>query len=122
MASLIGYGLMAYVLVPVLPRRGQRWAVAAVALVWITLVAISRLYLEEHWLSDVLAGLAIGIAYLAFWIAVIETVRQRLDRSPPVPAGPSAPAANGFPRTEPGSRRWPFCAANPVNRSVTMES
>ena len=102
MASLIGYGLMAYVLAPLLPRRGQRRAVAAFALVWITLVAVSRLYLEEHWLSDVLAGLAIGIAYLAFWIAVIEAVRQRLDRSGSQPALTAPSSAAGFFRYQRG--------------------
>jgi undecaprenyl-diphosphatase len=119
MASLIGYGLMAYVLVPVLPRRGQRWAVAAVALVWIALVAVSRLYLEEHWLSDVLAGLAIGIAYLAFWIAVIETVRQRLDRSRNQLPASQTVECNGIFPAEGASRRW---AANPAIRSITTES
>jgi membrane-associated phospholipid phosphatase len=124
MASLIGYGLMAYVLAPLLPRRGRRRAVAAFAVVWITLVAGSRLYLEEHWLSDVLAGLAIGIAYLAFWIAAIEAVRAHRQRSPrfekQLVAPRAAPGTNSISPTNSASRRW--ARANSPNPSITMES
>jgi undecaprenyl-diphosphatase len=124
MASLIGYGLMAYVLAPLLPRRGQGRTVAAFAIVWITLVAVSRLYLEEHWLSDVMAGLAIGIAYLAFWIAVIEAVRAHRQRSPRFKKQPVAPRAapgtNSISPASSASRRW--TRANSPNPSITMES
>lgn len=50
-------------------------ALAFVAL--LALVGFSRLYLEVHYLSDVLAGLALGTAWATAWLFVYET--RRLD-------------------------------------------
>ena len=52
-------------------RRGRTLSCIAAAL---TLLAVgwSRLYLEAHWLSDLVGGLALGLAYLLAAIWLVE--------------------------------------------------
>lgn len=68
-------------------RRG-RGVVAAVGVLFIVLVGVSRVFLGHHWLSDVTAGWALGAA----WATVVVTVhrifltvrRARSARSRPI--------------------------------------
>jgi undecaprenyl-diphosphatase len=56
----------------------RRWrgkvAAWAAAVLTATLVGISRLYLGAHWLTDVLAGWALGSAWLLLVVAVAQTL------------------------------------------------
>lgn len=79
-----GHSGSAFALAAVLARRWRRTAVPWFALA--TLVAFSRMYLNRHWLSDVVAGAAIGLA--AAW-AVYRWVpprarHERPEESPPI--------------------------------------
>ncbi|MDA8255318.1 MAG: HAD-IC family P-type ATPase [Betaproteobacteria bacterium] len=58
------YGFLAYLL---LRRASATWrrAGAAATVSLIVLIGFSRLYLGAHWLSDVLGGLAFGVAWVA---------------------------------------------------------
>lgn len=47
-----------------------RMGLAAAAAVYIGAVALSRLYLGAHWMSDVLGGMSLGLA----WVALVATV------------------------------------------------
>lgn len=71
------YGFLAAYLVCVVPRAGVRVTVAAAAVAMTALVALSRVYLGAHYLSDVLAGVAFGSAWLAVCITAISTLRRR---------------------------------------------
>ncbi len=55
-----------------------RWrALAVIGLVLILLlVGFSRIYLGVHYLSDVLAGMAVGLAWLALSLSAVETLRR----------------------------------------------
>ena len=55
-------------------RPGPRTAVRVVAVIMMVLVAIARVMLRAHWPSDVLGGLALGLA-LASIAAVLATRR-----------------------------------------------
>lgn len=79
-SSIVLYGFLAFLL-----ARGRapaaRWGIALVASVLIGLVSFSRLYLGAHWLSDVLAGLGLGTAWVAL-LAIAYTQHARQERLP----------------------------------------
>lgn len=83
--SMVVYGFLA-----VLVARGfsvpRRWLVYAVAALLICAIALSRLYLGAHWLSDVIGGLSLGLA----WVCVLAIAYYR--HSPPTPLPRSLPA------------------------------
>lgn len=56
------YGALALVLLLVLSRRGARWALAGAAAL-VLAVAASRVVLGMHYPTDVLAGIALGLAW-----------------------------------------------------------
>ena len=74
--SMLVYGLLAYVVVR---STSPAWhipaALAGVAL--IIFVGSSRVLLQVHYLSDVLAGYASAAAWVAICVAAVETVRWR---------------------------------------------
>lgn len=77
MGSLIGYGMLAYVVAHSVRRRGIDLLVAACAGVLVLTIGFSRLYLGAHYLSDVLAGFAAGIVWLAANIIALEASAPR---------------------------------------------
>jgi undecaprenyl-diphosphatase len=56
--------------------RHLRWIAYAGALVVIVSTGLSRVYLCEHWLTDVLGGFALG----ACWVALVLAARHWLHR------------------------------------------
>ncbi len=77
MASIVTYGLLAYLLFLALHGRWKRSALVIVALVVVLAIGFSRIYLGAHYASDVVGGFAIGGAWLAACISGIETARRR---------------------------------------------
>jgi undecaprenyl-diphosphatase len=76
-AATVFYGLLACYLL----RRVQAWparaAIVAGCCLMVGLVALSRMYLGVHYLSDVLAATAEGAAWLATCITAVSTLRRR---------------------------------------------
>ena len=70
--SLAVYGFLALIIARELPQR-HRWLPYTTAGVVVFCIALSRLYLGVHWFSDVLAGLTLGI----FWVALIGIAYDR---------------------------------------------
>jgi undecaprenyl-diphosphatase len=76
MASTVFYGLLS---IYALANAGQRYAAyiaAAAAIFMVALVSFSRVYLGLHYLSDVMGGIAEGIAWLAFCFAAWRYIRH----------------------------------------------
>lgn len=64
--SVAAYGFLALLVARELPGP-RRWIPYLVATLLCVPIAFSRLYLGAHWLSDVLAGLTLGL----FWVALM---------------------------------------------------
>lgn len=62
--SVVVYGFLAFLLAVGAPQR-LRAAIGYLAVILIGAVAASRLYLGVHWMSDVLAALSFGTAWIA---------------------------------------------------------
>jgi undecaprenyl-diphosphatase len=76
MSAAIVYSTVAYLAARLHKRRWARWLVMTAAFVVIALIAVSRLYLGVHYPSDVVAGLAIGLAWAGFCMATLEAIQK----------------------------------------------
>jgi membrane-associated phospholipid phosphatase len=77
--SMVFYGMLAYVLLVLCPPRWHRGIVVA-AVAMITLVGISRILLQVHYFSDVMAGYATGLAWVTLCVGSAEYLRLREGR------------------------------------------
>ncbi|GII04268.1 phosphatase PAP2 family protein [Planobispora takensis] len=85
MAAATGTSMLVLLLLPLLKGRTPRmiaWITAAVITVF---VAYSRVALGVHWVSDVVAGVALGLATVAATATGYETWRRDEGRRPAVP-------------------------------------
>ena len=62
-------------------RYGRRWQLPAV---WIAtgvvlVVGYSRMYLDAHWLSDILGGVTVGLAYVLLVIWLVESAPRLIE-------------------------------------------
>jgi undecaprenyl-diphosphatase len=77
MASLIGYGMLAYLLmVHGTNRRSMQTAIVLGAALLIVAIGASRLYLGVHYFSDVVGGYAAGVLWLAACVSGLEVARR----------------------------------------------
>jgi undecaprenyl-diphosphatase len=79
--AVVAYGMLAYVLLRTLPARWHLPVVLAATVLAFS-VGCSRIFLEVHYASDVLAAFASGTAWLTACIVGIEIARRRVRRSP----------------------------------------
>ena len=84
MSSLVVYGSVAYLVARLEPTpwlRRTTWTLAALVILGI---GVSRMYLGVHYPSDVIAGFAAGLAWLAFVASGFTAVRFFAYRRPEV--------------------------------------
>jgi membrane-associated phospholipid phosphatase len=77
-SSVAFYGLLAYLLVARIASAFWKAFVVAAALLLILFIGFSRIFTGGHYLTDVLAGYAVGIAWSGAIYTLIETVFQRI--------------------------------------------
>ena len=89
LGATVACGLLILVLGPLLPRRWRPvgWGLAILAVV---AVCFARIGLGVHYLSDVTAGVVIGVAWLAVTSAVFEWWRRDVGL-PPAPMTEAEP-------------------------------
>ncbi len=75
--SLVGYGFIAVLAARELPPERRPWPYLAASLVVVP-IAVSRLYLGAHWLSDVIGGLTLGLV----WVTVTGLAYRRHPAPP----------------------------------------
>jgi membrane protein DedA with SNARE-associated domain/membrane-associated phospholipid phosphatase len=73
--SLVAYGLLAHLLGLWRGRPGLRFVAPAAVLV--LAIGFSRIYLGDHYFSDVVAGYAAGSVWLAACVSGLEIARRR---------------------------------------------
>ena len=73
-AAVLCYGLLAYLLVPKMPSTFWKVFVIVVALFAIAFIGFSRLFLGGHYLTDIVAGYALGVA----WAGLVYTVLEKI--------------------------------------------
>jgi undecaprenyl-diphosphatase len=76
MAATLFYGLIAVFIMQSVRRWRWRVLTFVAALFVILLVALSRMYLGAHYLSDVLGAMALGLMWLATCITAVELNRR----------------------------------------------
>jgi membrane-associated phospholipid phosphatase len=77
MSALICYGFLAYLLIPRMPSRFWKWTVVIVTLLIVLFDGFSRIFQGGHYLTDVLAGYALGIAWAGLVYTLIEKISMR---------------------------------------------
>jgi undecaprenyl-diphosphatase len=83
MSATVVYSTVAYLAARLQRTHAARVAVISTAIVIITLICVSRLYLGVHYPSDVLAGVTIGLAWTGFCMATLEGIQLYARRSAP---------------------------------------
>jgi len=77
-AVITFYGLMAYLLAPKMPSAFWKGVVIAAALAIIGFVGFSRIFTAGHYLTDILSGYALGIAWFGVVYTLIEILFKRI--------------------------------------------
>jgi membrane-associated phospholipid phosphatase len=92
MSSTIVYGALLMVFLPVLARR-LRPAVVTLAATLVVAIGFSRLALGVHYISDVVGGYVLGLAWLVASVAAFSTWRVERGRAPVEPMAGLEPEA-----------------------------
>ena len=79
--SLFVYGFLAYLLSRCVRRKTHSLWIMLSGVGLAGIIGLSRLYLNVHWLSDVLGGFTLAAAYLCLCIGLLESVQR--NESPP---------------------------------------
>jgi undecaprenyl-diphosphatase len=77
--ATVFFGGLAAVVFHVTPRRRTRGAAVFAAALAAGSVALSRIYLGVHWLTDVAAGILVGL----FWVVVCATLTEIFAKRTP---------------------------------------
>ncbi|HEX5538176.1 MAG TPA: phosphatase PAP2 family protein [Methylophilaceae bacterium] len=80
--AMVAYGMLAYVLLRSV-KGAWHLPVILLAIAIIFSTGFSRIYLQAHYVSDVVAGFATGAAWLTVCISSVEFVRFRRGRRRP---------------------------------------
>lgn len=78
MMSMILYGYLIYLLYNNFKNKKYRWLLISVFSVLILFIGFSRIYLGVHYVSDVIGGFVLGIAYLILYIDVSKKIIKKI--------------------------------------------
>lgn len=93
MSSTVVYGALLLAFLPVVPRRRRRYVLGAYVLL-VAAICGTRLALGVHFLSDVVGGVVLGLAWLAASVAAFRIWRDERGKRPaPVLSGVEPEAA-----------------------------
>jgi len=75
-SAMIIYGFLIYLIWSTGKIRAMKFIVLLMSIFLIFLIGISRIYLNVHYLTDVLGGYTSGFAWLLFCIVMVNTIRE----------------------------------------------
>lgn len=87
MTGLVTFGVLLLVVLPSVRRAARPWLIAGTALL-VVAIGFTRLALGVHFVSDVLAGWALGAAWLAVTVAAFRVWQHRQGTDPDEPLDP----------------------------------
>ena len=76
-ASTVFYGMMVYLVWRLTDRAWARALASVLGVGMFLAVGLSRVYLNVHFLTDVLAGWAAGLAWLVASLLLVDTIERR---------------------------------------------
>jgi undecaprenyl-diphosphatase len=79
-SAVLCYGLLAYLIVPSLPSRFWKIVVVAGAVLIVLYIGFSRIFVGDHYPTDVVAGYAIGIVWAGYVYTSVELTAQRAKK------------------------------------------
>jgi undecaprenyl-diphosphatase len=85
-AAVLCYGLLAYLIVPKMSTRFWKIVVVALALLIILYIGFSRLFVGDHYPSDILAGYGLGIAWGGLVYTSVEALSRSIRRRKGIPS------------------------------------
>ena len=74
LSSLVCFGFLAYLLIPKMPSLFWKWVVALAAIAIVAFIGYSRIFLGGHYLTDILGGYALGLAWAGLVFTLIESL------------------------------------------------
>jgi len=77
MSAVLCYGFLGYLLVPKMPTIFWKWFVIISVLLVLAFVGLSRVFQGGHYLTDVLAGYALGLAWASLIYTLIESIFKK---------------------------------------------
>ena len=78
MSALVFFGLLLYLLWGSAMSARKRLVLSGIAVILVLFVGASRIYLNVHWLSDVIAGFLLGISLLGASILVLRRITGKV--------------------------------------------
>ena len=78
-AAVMCFGLLAYLIVPKMPSRFWQAVVIVTAGLVILYIGYSRMFVGDHYLTDVLAGYGLGVALCGSVYTLVEVIARKLE-------------------------------------------
>jgi undecaprenyl-diphosphatase len=72
LSSMVVFGFLAYLLVPKMPSLFWKWVIVIVSILVMAFIGFSRFFLGGHYLTDVIAGYGLGLAWGALVFTIVE--------------------------------------------------
>jgi len=73
-SAVLCYGFLAYLFIPRMPSLFWKWVVGIAAILTMVFIGFSRVYLGGHYMTDIIAGYALGLAWAVLVFTLIETL------------------------------------------------
>lgn len=75
--ALLFFGFLLCLLIPRWKPGALRWLLIGLSIAGIVLISFTRLYLDVHWLSDVLGGWLLGLGWLSASLLLADVLQTR---------------------------------------------